>query len=259
MARVFVPWVCKSAAEQEADATAAKESSVPVAEARAEEPPADLDTELNRLDAALGKLDELTTKNAHFPAELAAIETKHKILTDQELDSIEAMQARSAEMSKLSAMRELGQVRQKKLATAITAQTKAVIEIGGRAASLLEQRWWTNYTRLADEARGEFHRLFFHPFELPDLLASYKPLVLLNWLKIPDFRTGALDIKLTKCRALRVSSDRLREFEKMTFEELSEELEAQERESRERRRQYRPPPGYPEPEPPREQRTVKLL
>jgi hypothetical protein len=111
------------------------------------------------------------------------------------------------------------------LGIAIADQTTAVIKIGERIAACLEQLWWDNYTRLADEARGEFHRLFYHAFELLDLLASYKPLALLGWLKAPHFRAGALDIKLTRYRQLRESANKLREFERMTFEEVSDELE----------------------------------
>jgi hypothetical protein len=64
---------------------------------------ADLDTALDELDSALRRLDELTAKDRNFPSDLAAIELKHKTLTDQELDSVEAIQARSAEMSKIAA------------------------------------------------------------------------------------------------------------------------------------------------------------
>jgi hypothetical protein len=242
--KVFIPtsYTYRPAADVDAATTTLEQPSVTVAETR-EEAPADLDALLGALDSALARLDELSAKDAHFPAELAAIEAKHKTLTDQELDSIEAIQSRSAEMSKIAAMRELAAVRQKRLKSSLTAQIKIVIETGTRAASLLEQRWWANHTRLADEARGEFHRLFRHPFELEGLLASYKPLVLLSWLKVPDFRTGAVDTKLVRCRQLRGSADRLREFERMTFQEVSDELEAQDRESRERRSTK--PAGYP--------------
>jgi hypothetical protein len=139
---VFIPPVYRYRTEAEigAEAVAAKQTTTTLAPAPEE--PADLDTELNRLDAALATLDELSVKDGNFPAELAAIEAKHKALIDHELDSVEAIQSRSAEMSKLGAMRELGQMRQKKLKAAIAAQQKAVIEIGGRAANLLEKLWW---------------------------------------------------------------------------------------------------------------------
>jgi hypothetical protein len=63
--------------------------------------PADLDTMLNELDSALTRFDELTAKDRNFPSQLAAIEKKHGALTNQELDSVEAIQSRSAEMPKI--------------------------------------------------------------------------------------------------------------------------------------------------------------
>jgi len=104
---VYVPTTYRFRTEAECDAEAAvlKQSSATLTETREAEPPADLDTELNRLDSALATLDELTVKDRNFPSELAAIEAKHEALTNQELDSVEAIQSRSAEMSKIVAIR----------------------------------------------------------------------------------------------------------------------------------------------------------
>ena len=199
---------------------------------------------MNRLDSALATLDELTVKDRNFPSELAAIEAKHEALTNQELDSVEAIQSRSAEMSKIVAMRELAVTRQMKLKNAITAQEKLVIETGTRAARLVEELWWNLHKEAFAQAETEFNRMFFRAHEWPDVLNKYRPLVLLEWLKPPDvLRTTAFDIKITRFRALRASADRLREFERMTFQEISDELEALDRESRESR--YRKPAGYP--------------
>jgi hypothetical protein len=225
----------RSDAEREAEATAATVTKPPP-----EETPADLDSALAALDLELRKLDELTDKDRNFPAELATIEAKHKTLTDQELDSVEAIQSRSAEMSKISAMRELSVIRQKKLAAAISTQREAVVKIGGQAANLLEKLWWDLHTEAHSQAEIEFNRLFFHAFEAPEVLNKYRPLQWLQWHKPPDvLRTRDLDTQIARARQLRASTDRLRQFERMTFEEISNELEALDRESRQRAQQVR--------------------
>jgi hypothetical protein len=236
---VYVPTTYRYRTEAEAAAEPAALEQTSATRAEAQPEPADLDAALTELDDCLQKLDNLAGKEREFPSTIANIDGKLKELEAQDLDTLQALESRSAQVSKLSNMRLLAASQAKKVTVAIAAQREAVIKIGTRAACLLEQRWWANYSRLADEARGEFHRLFHHPFELEDLLASYKPLVLLGWLKAPDFRTGALDTKLVRCRQLRQSADRLREFERMTFQEVSDELEAQDRESRERAQQVR--------------------
>jgi hypothetical protein len=239
MSVVHVPAVYRYRTEAEiaAEAVAAKQTTTTLAPEPEE--PADLDTALDQLKAELQKLDNLADKEREFPSTIATIDGKLKELEAQDLDTLQALESRSAQVAKQSNMRLLAVSQLGKVKTAISAQQEVVLKIGARAAGLLEQRWWTNHTRLADEARIEFHRLFFHPFELDDLLMSYKPLVLLGWLKAPDFRTGALDTKLVRCRQLRQSADRLREFEKMTFQEVADELDAQDRESRERAQQVR--------------------
>src|SRR5262249_18510540 len=154
---VFVSASCCYRTEAEAKAEAEAEAAAAKSKQAATEPeePADLDSALAMLEDCLRELDELSAKDGNFPTELAAIESKHEALPNQELDSVEAIQSRSAEMSKLAAMRELGQVRQKKLKNAITAQEKAIIEIGGRAASLLEKLWWDLHTKAFSEAELE--------------------------------------------------------------------------------------------------------
>jgi hypothetical protein len=227
-------------AEREAEAAAANQTSAIVAQAPPEETPADLDGALAALDDCLRKLDQLTERAANFPSELKTIEDRHEALSNQEVDSVAAIESRSAEAAKLGAMKELATVRQKKLKNSIAAQTAAVVKIGGQAAGLAEQLFWSLQTAAITQAEGEFSRLFFHAYEHRDLLLSYKPVVLLGRLKIPDIlRTRALDTQLTRCRQLRGSVDRLRQFSAMSFEEISVELELQDRESRERAQQVR--------------------
>jgi hypothetical protein len=244
--KVFIPtnYVFRPALNPEAEPTAAtvEQTSATVTEPPAEPAP-DLDTELNRLDAELATLDELADKANRLPAECAILEKKREALIGQELDSVESIEARSAQMGKISAMRELAELREKKLKAAIAAQQEAVIKIAAQAGGLAEQLWWGLHTKAVAEAEREFSRLFFRAFEHPDVLASYRPVVLLGRLKIPDFRTGAIDTKLVRARQLRGSVDRLREFSGMTFQEVHAELEAQDSEARERR--LAKPAGYP--------------
>jgi hypothetical protein len=134
---------------------------------------------------------------------------------------------------------EIATLRQKRLKTAITAQEAVVLKIGAQASSLAEQLWWSLQREAYVQARAELDRLFFRAFQHADVLDRYKPLVLLQWLKVPDLFTSSVDIKITRFRQLRARVDRLREFARMTFEEISDELEAQDRESRERAQQVR--------------------
>jgi hypothetical protein len=184
---------------------------------------------LEELDSVLARFDELTDKVAIFPAELATIEAKHKTLTDQELDSIEAIEARSAQMSKIAAMRELATSRPKKLKAAVAAQQELAIKIGTRIADNLEQRWWANYTKRADEIGAKFDELFYRSALDQNLQDAYRPITLLQWLRPPDFRTSRFspaDGKIVKCRGLRKAANKLAEFERMSFGQIAERLEA---------------------------------
>src|SRR6516162_8480 len=71
------------------------------------EPPADLDAMLDELDSALARFDELTDKDRNFPSELKTIENRYAALSNQEVDSVAAIESRSAEAAKLAAMKEL--------------------------------------------------------------------------------------------------------------------------------------------------------
>jgi hypothetical protein len=198
------------------------------ATAAAEEAPADLDAELTRLDGELNKLDELTEKDRNFPAELAAIEARCEALTNQELDSVEAIQSRSAEMGKISAMRELAVARQKKLKAAITAQMELAIKLGMQIAGLLEAKWWNNYVTRAEEIEREFSRLFYRFGLEQSLQDSYRPIVLLKWTPVPNFnvsRFSSPDTKIAKCRQLRESAEKLREFESLSFAQIADRVE----------------------------------
>ena len=205
---VHIPTTYRFIPTPEPGQTAAtvEQANAPVAKAPAEEAPIDLDGALGQLDVELRKLDELLSTDQRFPAELAAIEARRKNLVDQELDTIEAIQSRSAEMSKLGAMIELGQARQKKLKIEIGFRQEAAIKTGERIAALLEQRWWANYTRSVDEVRVKLDRLFYRFGLDQNLQDSYVPIVLLQWLRVPDFRTSRFspaDVKIGKCRQLR--------------------------------------------------------
>ena len=101
---VPVTYRFRSEAEREAEAAAANQPKATVTEPPPEETPADLDGALAALDDELAKLDELIRTNQGFPAELEVIAARRKNLVDQELDSVAAIESRSAEMAKNSAM-----------------------------------------------------------------------------------------------------------------------------------------------------------
>jgi hypothetical protein len=208
-------------------AAGVEQQSVPVAKVPAQDPAIDLESALNQLDAELEKLDVLAAKDREFPGTMANIEAKVTELEAQDLDSLPALEARQSQMGKLSNMRALANNQAKKTKAAITAQETLILEIGGQAANLAEQFWWTLHTEAVTQAEREFSRLFHHIFEHPNVLASYKPVVLLGRLKIPDFRTGAADTRIIRARQLRTSVNRLREFGEMSFQQVSDELEAQ--------------------------------
>ena len=210
----------RSEAEREAEVAAANQTSATVTKAPPEEAPVNLDTLLDELDSALARFDELNTKAGNFPAEAAAIESRHEALMNQELDSIESIEARSAQASKIIAMREVLTVRQKKVHAAIGAEQDTAIKIGTQIAALLEARWWSNYVKRADEIKFEFERLFYRSGFDQNLQDSYVRIVLLKWMQVPNFnvsRFSQVDVKLAKCRQLRETANKLAEFERMSF------------------------------------------
>jgi hypothetical protein len=238
---VHIPTTYRFIPTPEPGQTAAtvEQANAPVAKAPAEDAPIDLDSALATLDDELRKLDELTEKLANFPAELVSIESKREALVSQELDSVEAIQSRSAEASKLGAMIELGQARQKKLTNAVAAQQEITIKVGERIATLLEQRWWNSYVKQCNQVQLEFDRLFYRSALGQDLQNSYKPLTLLEWLRVPDFRTSRFspaDVKIGKSRRLREAANKLAEFEKMSFAQIADRVDEIDRKSRERLR-----------------------
>jgi hypothetical protein len=220
--------------EPGATAVTVEQQSATVTESPAEETPADLDTVLKPLDTELEKRDELIGKAERLPAELAEIEKKHEALTSQELDTIEAIESRSAQMGKIAASREIATARQKRIKTDIAAQTEVVLKIGAQANGLAEQLWSSLHTKAYAEAKRELERLFFRAYEHPDVLSKFRPVARLESMKIPDLYTSSIDLKITRFRQLPERVARLRAFEKMTFEEISAELELQDRKSRER-------------------------
>jgi len=201
------------------------------------EPPADLDAMLDELDSALARFDELTDKDRNFPSELKTIENRYAALSNQEVDSVAAIESRSAEAAKLAAMKELAVVRQKKVKNLIESQQEAAIKLGTQIAGLLEAKWWSNYTRRAEEVRAKFDELFYRSALDQNLQDNYKPLTLLQWLRVPEFRTSRFatpDTKLNKCRMLRQSANQLAEFERMSFAQIADRVEEIDRKSRER-------------------------
>jgi hypothetical protein len=250
MSAIHIPWTVVPAGEQSVKAPLPEPPSAP----------ADLDTALDELDAQLQKLAELSAKQREFPSTIANIDAKLKELEIQDLDTLPALEARSAQMGKYANMRLLAAAQAKKLAAAIAQEEEVVCRIGTRAFALVERLWWTLHIEAFAQAELEFNRLFFRAYEWGDVLSKFKSIVLLDRLKVPDFRTGSLDTKLLRCRQLREAANRLKEFGRMSFDEVAQELELQEHEARERRQQYRPPPGNPEPELETPQvRTVQLL
>jgi hypothetical protein len=252
MSAIHIPWTI-------VPADALKPVEAPLPEPPPPPAPIDLGVLLTELDAELEKLDSLVSKEREFPGNITRIDGRLRELEGQDLSTLEALEARSAQAAKLVNMKHLAEVQAKKNSAAIQTQTKVVIEIGAAAARRLEVIWYELYAERATQIKAEFDRLFYHAFESQDLLASYKPLTLLKFLKFPDLVTSSLDLKITRFRQLRKAVDQLKAFETMTLEQVGERLEEIDRETRERRQQYRPPPGYPESEPSQVQRTVQLL
>jgi hypothetical protein len=228
----------RSDAEREAEAAAANQPKATVTEPPPEQP-ADLDTALDQLDAELQKLDDLAGKEREFPSTIANIDGKLKELEAQDLDTLQSLEARSAQMGKYANMRVLAASQAKKVKAAIAAQQEVVLKIGSQAASLAQRLWWDFHKEAFGQAEAELNRLFHHAYESPNLLEKYKPLVLLTWLKVPDFYIGTLDTKIVRCRQLRERANKLREFGAMTFAQVSEKLNQLDRESRERAQQVR--------------------
>jgi hypothetical protein len=229
-------------AEIDAEASATGQTNAgALAEAPAQQP-ANLDTLLDELDSVLARLDELAIKAGNLPVEAAAIQAKHEALTSQELDSVEGIEARSAQMSKLSAMRELVAIRKKKVEIAIGKEQESAIELGTQIAGLLESKWWKLYTARANEIETEFNRLFYRFGLEQNLQDAYKPITLLAWIRPPNFRDGRFtppEIRITRCRALRQAANKLDEFEKMSFQEIAARIEQIDSEARERARAIR--------------------
>jgi len=203
------------------------------------EEPADLDTELNRLDAALATLDELSARQREFPRHIAEIDIKLKKLEGEDLSTLEALESRQAQQGKLANMKLLADSQAKKTQAAIGSQQEAAIKLGERIAALLEQRWWSNYTTRAEEIRLEFDRLFYRSGLEQSLQDAYVPITLLQWMRPPSFNVSRFlppDTKIAKCRQLREAAAKLREFESMSFAQIAERVDEIDRKARERLR-----------------------
>jgi len=139
-------------------------------------------------------------------------------------------------MSKIAAMRELAQTRQKKLKAAIVAQQEVVIKLGPRIVSRLEAVWWGHHSKWGQELEREFGRLFYRCGVPPGLQDSYAPITLLQWIRVPNFRVSRFEWPepiIVKCRRLRESAKKLKEFGAMTFAQARERLEELDRQARE--------------------------
>jgi hypothetical protein len=237
--KVFIPTTYTFRPALAEGATALEQPSATLAEAPAQEAPIDLDTALSRLDAEFKTLDELVAKEQKFPSTIADIEAKLTELESQDLDTISALEARQSQQGKLSNMKSLviGQVKKNK--AAIAAQTEVVVKIGTQANSLAQQLWSSLEREAYDQAKAKLSELFFRPYEHQDILERYKPLALLSWLKVPDLFVSSPDIKITRFRALRAASEKLKEFAEMTFAQVSERLEEIDRHSREQAQERR--------------------
>jgi hypothetical protein len=86
------------------------------------EEPVDLDTELDRLDATLATLDELSARQREFPRHIAEIDAKLAKLAAEDLSTLEALESRQAQQGKYANMKHLAQGQAKKLEAAIRAQ-----------------------------------------------------------------------------------------------------------------------------------------
>jgi hypothetical protein len=226
---VFVHPTYKTPAEVAAEA---KQISV----TKPAEEELDLDTALERLDDELKKLDELISRQQEFPSHISRIEARLRELESLDLPTMAALESRQAEQGKLLNMKLLADSQAKKLKTAIGVQQEAVIKIGGRAADLVEKLWSDLHQEAFAQARVEFDRLFFHAFEHPDVLSKFRPVALVEWLRPPDLFTSSVDVKITRIRALRARTEKLKAFAEMTFQEVSDELAALDDKTREQSR-----------------------
>src|SRR6516165_10530551 len=91
---VYVPNVYRYRTEAEIAAEAEQPTTTVAPESA--EPAIDLDAELNRLDAELAKFDDLVTSQGEFPNTIANTDGKLKELEAQDLDTLQALEPRSA-------------------------------------------------------------------------------------------------------------------------------------------------------------------
>ena len=123
------------------------------------EEPVDLDTELDRLDATLATLDELSARQREFPRHIAEIDAKLAKLAAEDLSTLEALESRQAQQRKLANMKLLADSQAKKTQAAIGSQQELAIKIGTQIAGLLETRWWKYYVARATEIEVKFDQL----------------------------------------------------------------------------------------------------
>jgi hypothetical protein len=88
------------------------------------------------LDAELQNLDELSARPREFPSTIASIDGKLKELEAQDLDTVQALEARSAQVGKYANMRLLAASQADKTRAKVAAQQEVVIKAG--TAQLIE-------------------------------------------------------------------------------------------------------------------------
>jgi hypothetical protein len=214
--------------ETEATAARVEQTKATVTKPQPQDAPINLDTALNRLDVELAKLDDLAAKEREFPKTIAGIESKLTELEAQDLDTLPALEARSAQAGKLANMKQLAASQAHKTRAKVAQQQKAVIEIGTRITDLLDAKWWQAYTKRADEIEREFSRLFYRSALDQTLQTSYKPITLLQRLRAPNLRVSRFsppDVLIAKCRQLLGTANKLVEFEKLSFAEIAARVE----------------------------------
>jgi hypothetical protein len=148
---VYVPSVYRYRPQSKIDTEAAAlvQGTTTQAPKPEEEPVVDLDILLDRLDDELQRLDQLLSAQEQIPNHVAEVDRQSQKLEAEDFPTLKALEARSAEASKLANMRLLAISRSKKLEAAVASQREATLKAGCEAAAVLERQWWANYSRLA--------------------------------------------------------------------------------------------------------------
>lgn len=199
------------------------------------EPGPTFDESLDKLDAAIAELDDLTTKAQAFPSTIVSIDAKMADLESQDLSNLEALESRQAQQGKLNSMKLLAAAQQKRMKVSIANARENIIKLGTIVVRLLDQRWYELYTKVDAEAAAVMTKYFYHTFSLT-MQNQYKGHVLLASLKFPPIQGWHDKLKIVKFRQLRYAVSRVKEFEVMTLEDVSARLDEMDHEQREQLR-----------------------